>query len=85
MLLRIIRIGASRLSTKTPPASVLIKKAAGIIKGSEAKQNKVGQITRKKIAEIAKTKSGPQSVDLEGAMKTIEGTARSNGHRTIIE
>lgn len=72
--------------TKTPPASVLLKKAAGIIKGSgEPNKTKVGQVTREQIVEIAKTKKPDlNAVDLEGAMKTIEGTARSMGI-TIIE
>ncbi|HJX32515.1 MAG TPA: 50S ribosomal protein L11 [Thermodesulfobacteriota bacterium] len=72
--------------TKTPPASVLLKKSAGIIKGSgEPNKTKVGQVTREQIVEIAKTKKPDlNSVDLEGAMKTIEGTARSMGI-TIIE
>ncbi|HPD61478.1 MAG TPA: 50S ribosomal protein L11 [Thermodesulfobacteriota bacterium] len=72
--------------TKTPPASVLLKKAAGIIKGSgEPNKTKVGQVTREQIVEIAKTKTPDlNAVDLEGAMKTIEGTARSMGI-TIIE
>jgi large subunit ribosomal protein L11 len=72
--------------TKTPPASVLLKKAVGIIKGSgEPNKTKVGQVTREQIVEIAKTKKPDlNAVDLEGAMKTIEGTARSMGI-TIIE
>jgi large subunit ribosomal protein L11 len=72
--------------TKTPPASVLLKKAAGIIKGSgEPNKTKVGQVTREQIVEIAKTKKPDiNAVDLEGSMKTIEGTARSMGI-TIIE
>lgn len=72
--------------TKTPPASVLLKKTAGIIKGSgEPNKTKVGQVTREQIVEIAKTKKPDlNAVDLEGAMKTIEGTARSMGI-TIIE
>jgi large subunit ribosomal protein L11 len=72
--------------TKTPPASVLLKKAAGIIKGSgEPNKTKVGQVTREQVVEIAKTKKPDlNAVDLEGAMKTIEGTARSMGI-TIIE
>jgi len=72
--------------TKTPPASVLLKKAAGIIKGSgEPNKTKVGQVTREQIVEIAKTKKPDlNAVDLEGAMQTIEGTARSMGI-TIIE
>lgn len=72
--------------TKTPPASILLKKAAGIIKGSgEPNKTKVGQVTREQVIEIAKTKKPDlNAVDLEGAMKTIKGTARSMGI-TIIE
>jgi large subunit ribosomal protein L11 len=72
--------------TKTPPASVLLKKAAGIIKGSgEPNKNKVGQITREQLVEIAKTKMPDlNAIDLSGAIKTIEGTARSMGI-TIID
>ena len=72
--------------TKTPPASVLLKKAAGIIKGSgEPNKNKVGQVTREQLVEIAKTKMPDlNAIDLSGAIKTIEGTARSMGI-TIID
>jgi large subunit ribosomal protein L11 len=67
--------------TKTPPASVLLKKAAGIIKGSgEPNRVKVGKVTRAQVLEIAKTKMPDlNAIDLEGAIKTIEGTARSMG------
>ncbi|RLA93218.1 MAG: 50S ribosomal protein L11 [Deltaproteobacteria bacterium] len=67
--------------TKTPPASVLLKKAAGIIKGSgEPNRVKVGKVTREQVVEIAKTKMPDlNAIDLEGAIKTIEGTARSMG------
>jgi large subunit ribosomal protein L11 len=67
--------------TKTPPASVLLKKAAGIEKGSgEPHKNKVGTVTRAQIREIAQTKTPDLTAsDLEAAMKTIEGTARSMG------
>jgi large subunit ribosomal protein L11 len=67
--------------TKTPPASVLLKKAAGIEKGSgEPHKNKVGTVTRAQIKEIATTKTPDLTAsDLEAAMKTIEGTARSMG------
>ncbi len=66
---------------KTPPASVLLKKAAGIEKGaSDPKRQKVGRVTRKQIEEIAKIKMPDlQAADLEAAMRTIEGTARSMG------
>jgi len=67
--------------TKTPPASILIKKAVGIVKGSGApNKEKVGKITRGQIEEIAKTKMPDlNAVDLPGAVHIIEGTARSMG------
>lgn len=67
--------------TKTPPAAILIKKAAGIVKGSGApNKEKVGTITRNQIEEIAKTKLPDlNAVDLRGAVNIIEGTARSMG------
>ncbi|MEW6614697.1 MAG: 50S ribosomal protein L11 [Thermodesulfobacteriota bacterium] len=71
--------------TKTPPAPVLLKKAAGIVKGSgEPNRDKVGKVTRKQIEEIAKTKQPDlNAIDLPGAIKTIEGTARSMGIEVI--
>ena len=67
--------------TKTPPAAVLLKKAAGVIKGSgEPNKTKVGEVTKKQIKEIAQTKMPDlNAVDLGGAVKIIEGTARSMG------
>ena len=67
--------------TKTPPAADLLKKAAGIIKGSGVPQkDKVGKITRAQLQEISKQKMEDlNAVHLEGAMKIIEGTARSMG------
>jgi large subunit ribosomal protein L11 len=67
--------------TKTPPATDLIKKAAGIIKGSGVPQkDKVGKITRVQLEEISKKKMEDlNAVDVEGAMKIIAGTARSMG------
>ena len=67
--------------TKTPPAAVLLKKAAGIIKGSgEPNRNKVGQVTRAQVKEIAQTKLPDlNAASLEAAILTIEGTARSMG------
>ncbi len=67
--------------TKSPPAAVLLKKAAGIEKGSgEPNRNKVGKVTREQIKEIAMTKMEDLNAnDLEAAMKMIEGTARSMG------
>lgn len=67
--------------TKTPPATDLLKKAAGIIKGSGVPQkDKVGQVSRAQLEEISKKKMDDlNAVDIEGAMKIIEGTARSMG------
>ena len=66
---------------KTPPASVLIRKAIGIEKGSGTPNtSKVGKITRKQIEEVAKTKTPDlTAADLEAAVRTIAGTARSMG------
>jgi large subunit ribosomal protein L11 len=86
----IITVYADRSFTfilKTPPAAVLIKKAAGLHtekkKGSGAKKpgkEKVGQITRKQLEEIAKKKiQDTTAASLEAAMSTIAGTARSMG------
>lgn len=67
--------------TKTPPASVLLKQAAKIAKGSgEPNREKVGEVTRKQVEEIAKLKFNDlNAYNLEGAVKIIEGTARSMG------
>ena len=67
--------------TKTPPASDLLKKAAGLDKGSgEPNRNKVGKVSRNQVREIAETKMQDlNAVDIEGAMKQIEGSARSMG------
>jgi large subunit ribosomal protein L11 len=67
--------------TKTPPAAVLLKKAAGIEKGSGVpNRNKVGRVTRAQIQEIAKTKQPDLNAGgLDAAMKIIAGTARSMG------
>ncbi|MCR4432254.1 MAG: 50S ribosomal protein L11 [Tepidanaerobacteraceae bacterium] len=66
---------------KTPPAAVLLKKAAGIEKGSgEPNKNKVAKVTKKDIREIAELKMADLNAnDLEAAMRMIEGTARSMG------
>jgi large subunit ribosomal protein L11 len=66
---------------KTPPAPVLLKKAAGIEKASGVpNRNKVGTVTRKQVREIAEMKiKDLNAVNVEGAMKMIEGTARSMG------
>jgi large subunit ribosomal protein L11 len=67
--------------TKTPPAAELIKKAAGVAKGSAVPQrDKVGKITRDQVREIANTKLPDLNAnDVESAMKIVEGTARSMG------
>jgi large subunit ribosomal protein L11 len=70
---------------KTPPASVLLKKAAGIIKGSgEPNKEKVGKVTPEQVKEIAQTKlTDLNAIDLDGAIKIIEGTARSMGIEVV--
>ena len=67
--------------TKTPPAAVLIKKAAGLDRASgEPNKKKVGKITHAQAEEIAKTKMPDlNAVDLEGATEMVKGTARSMG------
>ena len=71
--------------TKTPPASVLIKKAMGIEKGSqEPAREIIGSISGAQIEEIAKTKMPDLNAnDIEGARKIIEGTARSMGVNVV--
>ena len=66
---------------KTPPASVLIRKSIGIEKGSGTPNTaKVGKITRKQLEDIAKTKTSDlTAADLEAAVRTIAGSARSMG------
>ena len=73
--------------TKTPPAAILLKKAAGIVKGSgEPNRTKVGKVPRKQVEEIAKIKQPDlNAIDLSGAIKIIEGTARSMGIEIIDE
>ncbi len=67
--------------TKTPPASVLLKQAAKIAKGSGSpKRDKVGTVTAKQVKDIAELKFNDlNAVDLPGAIRIIEGTARSMG------
>jgi len=67
--------------TKTPPAAILLKRAAGIAKGSGApNKDKVGKVTEKQVAEIAKQKMPDlNAASLETAIKSIKGTARSMG------
>lgn len=72
---------------KTPPASYLLKKAAGIAKGSGApNKEKVGKITPKQIEDIARLKiSDLNAYDLEAAKRIIEGTARNMGLEIVSE
>ncbi|HWG38237.1 MAG TPA: 50S ribosomal protein L11 [Terriglobales bacterium] len=67
--------------TKTPPAADLLKRAAGVAKGSATpNKDKVGKITLKQVEEIAKTKTPDlNSASLQAAIKSISGTARSMG------
>jgi len=67
--------------TKTPPAAVLLRKAAGIAKGSgEPNTNKVGTVTRAQLEEIARTKEPDLTgADIDAAVRTIAGSARSMG------
>lgn len=78
--------GSFTFVLKTSPASVLLRKAAKVQKGSSVpNKDKVGRVTRAQIREIAETKMKDlNAIDLEGAMKQVEGTARSMGI-TIVE
>lgn len=73
--------GSFKFILKSPPTSFLIKKAAGIDKGSSVPQrDKVASLTRKQIQEIAEIKrQDMNALDIEGAIKQIEGTARQMG------
>jgi large subunit ribosomal protein L11 len=71
--------------TKTPPVAILIKREAGIAKGSgEPNKNKVGKITLKQVEGIAKMKLPDLNTDsLESAIQTVKGTARSMGIEVV--
>jgi large subunit ribosomal protein L11 len=73
--------GSFTFVLKTSPAAVLLKKAAGVEKGSAVpNREKIGKVTRKQIREIAELKMKDlNAIDLEGAMRQIEGTARNMG------
>jgi large subunit ribosomal protein L11 len=84
----IITIYADRTFTfelKTPPAAVLLKRAAKIAKGSgEPNREKVGEVTRAQVREIAQQKAPDLNAhDLEAAMRIVEGTARSMGLNVV--
>ena len=78
--------GSFTFVLKTSPASVLLRKAAKVEKGSSVpNKDKVGKVTRAQVKEIAELKMKDlNAIDLEGAMKQVEGTARSMGI-TIVE
>ena len=71
--------------TKTPPAAVLLKRSAGLAKGSgEPNKNKVGQVSQKQVEEIAKIKMPDlNAASLEAAVQIIKGTARSMGLEVV--
>ncbi|MBI4406020.1 MAG: 50S ribosomal protein L11 [Deltaproteobacteria bacterium] len=71
--------------TKTPPVAVLLKKAANIVKGSGVpNKTKVGTVTKAQVTEIAKTKLPDlNTLDLESAVRQVEGTARSMGLEVV--
>ncbi len=71
--------------TKTPPAAALLRKAAGVEKGSgEPHRNKVGRVTRAQLRELAQLKLPDlNAADVDGAMRIIEGTARSMGIEVV--
>ena len=73
--------------TKTPPASILLKKAAGIGKGSAVpNRDKVGKVSRAQLEEIAKAKEPDlTAADLDAAVHTIAGSARSMGIETDVD
>lgn len=78
--------GSFTFILKTPPAAVLLRKAAGVDKGSGVpNKEKVGKVSRSQVREIAELKMKDlNAIDVEGAMKQVEGTARSMGI-TIVE
>ena len=77
--------GSFTFVLKTSPAAVLLRKAAGIEKGSGVpNKDKVGKVTRKQVREIAELKMKDlNAINIEGAMKQIEGTARSMGINVV--
>jgi large subunit ribosomal protein L11 len=77
--------GSFKFILMSPPASVLLKKAAGVEKGSaEPNRIKVATVTRAQVREIAEKKMNDlNAIDIEGAMRQIEGTARNMGIRVV--
>jgi large subunit ribosomal protein L11 len=87
VLITVFKDKSFNFVVKTPPASYLLKKAAGIAKGSGTpNKEKVGKVTMKQIEEIARTKLADlNAYDIEAAKKIIEGTARNMGLEIISE
>ncbi len=77
----IFQDGSFRFKLKSPPAAILLCKAAGIEKGSgQPNRDKVGTVTRSQVREIAEQKfNDMNAIDIEGAMRQIEGTANNMG------
>ncbi len=77
--------GSFTFILKTPPAAVLLKKAAGVEKGSaNAPREKVGKVTRAQVREIAELKMKDlNAIDIDGAIRQIEGTARNMGLQVV--
>jgi large subunit ribosomal protein L11 len=77
--------GSFTFILKTPPAAVLLRKAAGVPKGSGVpNKEKVGKVTRKQVREIAELKMKDlNAINIEGAMLQVEGTARSMGINVV--
>jgi large subunit ribosomal protein L11 len=78
--------GSFTFILKSSPAAVLLRKAAGVEKGSDVpNRNKVGKVTRAQVREIAEIKKNDMNaLDIEGAMRQIEGTARNMG-LTVVD
>jgi large subunit ribosomal protein L11 len=87
VLITVFKDKSFNFVVKTPPASYLLKKAAGIAKGSGSpNKEKVGKVTMKQIEEIARTKLADlNAYDVEAAKKIIEGTAKNMGLEIISE
>ncbi|MDX1992393.1 MAG: 50S ribosomal protein L11, partial [bacterium] len=77
--------GSFKFILKSPPTAFLIKKAAGVDKGADKPNaQKIGKLTRKQVREIAEIKrEDMNALDIEGAMKQIEGTARNMGIEVV--
>jgi large subunit ribosomal protein L11 len=87
VLITVFKDKSFNFVVKTPPASYLLKKAAGIAKGSGApNKDKVGKVTLKQIEDIARTKLADlNAYDIEAAKKIIAGTAKNMGLEIVSE